>query len=386
MCGKLPGTFGGIALCIVLAIGHVARATIDIEARSSSFSQASPYGLTSHALVQNGVIPSGGSNHADPNGSSSAGPTGTGVTTAFANTSQIDGPVLTDSTTQADLSKGSHSIVINAGGAEGVGNSIGFGRTQWTETVTFNNTNASAVEVDIYWDTDGSVVDNSGQTFGSIDIKSSIVLAIVNDANWKEVHLKGGPAYYLGGCQFIYSGQSGSRFEFQPSGNNDFGAWTTTAVGLYSGLIKATLVLPPGVVSLTMTTFLEIDARSGAVCDYNEGSKFVFGDLPAGLTWTSESGTFLSATTTASDSDGDGAIDVSDNCPNTSNADQADADGNGVGDACESAGGDTAAGPDLSANAAPCGVNATTCGATSMLTLLPIASSLRSMRRRRPAP
>lgn len=35
------------------------------------------------------------------------------------------------------------------------------------------------------------------------------------------------------------------------------------------------------------------------------------------------------------DSDGDGTIDDDDNCPNTPNADQADADSNGVGDACE---------------------------------------------------
>ena len=35
------------------------------------------------------------------------------------------------------------------------------------------------------------------------------------------------------------------------------------------------------------------------------------------------------------DSDGDGVADGSDNCPNIANADQADADGDGVGDACE---------------------------------------------------
>ncbi|MFQ5440686.1 MAG: thrombospondin type 3 repeat-containing protein, partial [Nitrosopumilaceae archaeon] len=37
----------------------------------------------------------------------------------------------------------------------------------------------------------------------------------------------------------------------------------------------------------------------------------------------------------ATDTDGDGIPDNTDNCPTISNPDQADADGNGVGDACE---------------------------------------------------
>ena len=37
----------------------------------------------------------------------------------------------------------------------------------------------------------------------------------------------------------------------------------------------------------------------------------------------------------APDTDGDGVVDPYDNCPHHPNADQADGDGNGVGDACE---------------------------------------------------
>jgi hypothetical protein len=93
-------------------------------------------------------------------------------------------------------------------------------------------------------------------------------------------------------------------------------------------LIKATLVLPSGVVSITITTLLSIDCRTGAVCDYADGATFSFGALPDGLTWTSESGVFLSATPAGSaDTDGDGVADAQDACPGTPVDEAADEQG-----------------------------------------------------------
>lgn len=79
-------------------------------------------------------------------------------------------------------------------------------------------------------------------------------------------------------------------------------------------------------------TFLDLN-EVGA--DPNEVGAWVVYDS---IQYPSGFAAVVSGTTGPSDSDGDGAPDTTDNCPDTPNADQADADGDDVGDACDSDG------------------------------------------------
>lgn len=67
---------------------------------------------------------------------------------------------------------------------------------------------------------------------------------------------------------------------------------------------------------------------------------YTSGGTPTRTTDISQPGlaTSTSATPSAPDADDDAASDGCDNCPDAANADQADADANGTGDACESGG------------------------------------------------
>ncbi len=85
-----------------------------------------------------------------------------------------------------------------------------------------------------------------------------------------------------------------------------------------SGILDTTLSIPSKV------TFKEVNGSTtievGGLMDTLKAE---------GVVWS------IPSSTGSSDMDGDGILDVGDNCPRTSNPDQKDTDGDGVGDACD---------------------------------------------------
>ena len=57
--------------------------------------------------------------------------------------------------------------------------------------------------------------------------------------------------------------------------------------------MSATLLVPPGLASIDIDASLNVDCRSGAICDFGHTSSLRFGELPDGLAWSSGSGVFV---------------------------------------------------------------------------------------------
>ena len=280
-----------LALALLAAASLSAQATTVVEASSSSTAQGGQQPATSFAHVRNGELVD--TNFAAPNGSSSAGPIGAGVTSAFADTTQIDGAMLANAFAAADLATGALRNYAEAGAAAGFSTALAY--STWTEGVTFHNTTDDLLTLQFFWETSGTVTDLNGTSIGSQNIVSGIELRRTDSS---AVSLQGLSPGVLGGAQFNYGtfgGAGVSFFTFAPAGNNDAGAWTTSSIDPWSGLISATLLLPPGEASIDIIASLSLDCRTGAICDYQNTSTFRFGALPDGLTWTSDSGVFLSA-------------------------------------------------------------------------------------------
>lgn len=279
-----------LLLALLATASLAAQAAPYVEARSNSLAQNAPQPVSSNARIVNGVTDPG-ENWTGPGGSSS---TGGGLTSAWADTRQAAFPTLATTYAAADLATGSLHVYAEASG--GPTNAIGAAR--WIDTITFNNRSGQNVELDLFWNTEGAITTIDGNSWRTVN--SSIALSR-NYQNFAWIGMKaadGSYADHLGGAQYRYYGTSpsgGDYFTFAPHGGNPDGAWRTSLGAGESGLIAATLIIPPGTGAIDIDALLEVDCRFGAICDFGHTSTFGFGALPSGLTWTSESGVFLTA-------------------------------------------------------------------------------------------
>jgi len=286
-----------LSIAVLLLASSSARAAPYVEAYSSTWGQAGITASDSLARVINGELY--GPQRSGTNGTSNAGPIGPGATRAFANTSVIVGGVLTTSDTVADLATGTLRSSVQALGGPGI-STIGIANAYWSDVVTFNNASGTTLELDLRWLTEGSVTPSTPVGTYGIDVHSSVQVFNTNNAYGTVVTLKDdNPATpTMGGAQFNYGtfGQAGGAYwTFQPVGNNDENSWTTTLLSPTSGLISATLLVPAGTSAIDIAAQLQMDCRNGTLCDYGHTATFSFGALPDGLSWTSDSGVFLTA-------------------------------------------------------------------------------------------
>jgi hypothetical protein len=195
----------------------------------------------------------------------------------------------------ASLAQGKLHGYVGATGPNNFGSPFGFSESAIYDTVYFNNTSGGDLALSIFYTFDGSLVDTNGDGNPSGAARLSVSgcsgcgnIRFANDnhgfgdviqANfdktgiWQFNTMATGP---------VPDGQSARWF----TADNSVG-------GMIDGLISTTLLIPAGESSLGLGAYLGLDCRGGSNCDFGHTSLFRFGALPTGLTWTSQSGVFL---------------------------------------------------------------------------------------------
>lgn len=189
--------------------------------------------------------------------------------------------------------------------------SFGYPRGQLTDrlsdTVWFTNTSGAPVQLTLSLAYDGRILNPHGEGAPGGSVALQLYGSCGNgcgNAQGEYLRFATGPNNYASGFLRAYFNQGGSY------GYNDLGSpvppgqsdnWFIAREpadgvdGYVEGLLRATIVIPTGETSLGISADLQLDCASGSSCLFGNTSTFRFGALPAGLSWTSQSGKFLAA-------------------------------------------------------------------------------------------
>ncbi len=186
-----------------------------------------------------------------------------------------------------------------AGGSE-MFNSIAISQSSFSETLHFNNTSGGIVALSLRYAVDGDFSQNPHAFPPVADGSAGLLLygcgSCGNDLN-QEIQL--GTLGLVAGDQARMHFNFGGGTSFEDFGNpidsRRFTTGSAFSAGHLTGFIATTLFIPTGLTTLGVGADLNLDCRAGAVCDFGHTGQFSFGALANGLSFTSESGTFLSA-------------------------------------------------------------------------------------------
>jgi hypothetical protein len=269
-----------------LAIAGLVLFSVSLQA--GFITDASAIGGTftsSAARAQNGVLFDPSSNFAcSGGGTSSAG--GTAVTNSFANIACQSGRAFAS----ADLVTASlHGFALSSGLAGTTANESAL----LADEVTFTNSTGGNLLLGIAYLSQGTVAGETGGVSTTTRLFSNLLFG--QPGGSQLIGLQGG---ILHGLRFVYTNGSTSIQDPNAGGPPNLGGWTVTPAGQVGALFSATLVFPSGISILDIATRLDLDCRTGADCDFSHTAAFNFGALPAGLSFTSSSGVFLSGAPT----------------------------------------------------------------------------------------
>ncbi len=99
--------------------------------------------------------------------------------------------------------------------------------------------------------------------------------------------------------QYNLYGDSNNTLNVSFSQNTNVNTWTTALTGGVGATMSTVIGFRPGMTTLSIDAFSQLDCRFTTVCDFGNTAKFQFSPLPTGLSFTSDSGVFLTAVNTS---------------------------------------------------------------------------------------
>jgi hypothetical protein len=222
-------------------------------------------------------------------------------------TAVVAGPGAASASALASLDSGEMKVRTETLSFGGVGSTT-FASARIRDAIWFTNTTADFQPITLQMGVDGGIGAGNGRAelFSYIGINS--VGGGGNDlGQWITANPDG-----TGSAQFALYGDidanaTGDKLTFRDQLSGKVGAeipwWNFTsggshnpALGVYDYAKTITLWVPTGETTLVIDSWLNLTLCNGTrICDFGNTAAIRFGALPEGLSWTSQSGVFLSA-------------------------------------------------------------------------------------------
>jgi PEP-CTERM motif len=164
--------------------------------------------------------------------------------------------------------------------------------TQFDDTVFFTNTTGSSLNLDLTYSFDGTAAVLQQKTLTGLAI---LQLLSCGNASGERINFAstGKLANVAGYSVFDDTGVTSVYDQFSGQTLDTLGFTVATNTNGIGSILKTTLVIPVGETSLGIRNYLFLQGIYAASADFGHTSRFNFGPLANGLSFTSASGVFL---------------------------------------------------------------------------------------------
>ena len=290
---KLSGKTAGLALGLLIAPLSVQAAVSQPEVFVPTADTTVATLGGSYLRTQNGVVLYGA---AAPGGSISSTATGVGNTTVSASAYVPYDPYTETATGAASLAQGVLKASVATTGPTNFGYPGGDVTSLLADTVHFSNASGGNLTLDVIYRFEGAF--SSPYTPNTISSKGYSFLLLEGCAGCGGIKFLGDNTPVGDEVLASFDDLNGINGFQTFSGALPLGPsshWLTALNGTVGAIMSTQLIIPTGSSTLGVEAAMNINCRVGDQCDFGHTGTFGFGNLPNGLSFTSESGTFLSA-------------------------------------------------------------------------------------------